>query len=256
MTGKVCAGVEELSILLARETGSYGNYLNPDRLPYLSRDNYIANHPEHANLTGESTIIEKIEDPDKYGGIMVYGDGGIGKTRLIYEIGHLMKEKGWGVYVVSHQLESLSKLKDILKSGDKFLLIFDSIEEHPLFTSDLVDKLGTIAQGTLVKIAANCRNIYYFASSYPQSKELLTVELTLKGKEAEVAYNDYVVENILGESPLDLEISSELYLIRPAFAVFFRYLQEKFNKGETQLPLKKPPIAAAVAQGAIGSNPW
>ena len=162
----------------------YKDYLNPSVRPYISRDAYVREHPEASGLTGEAAILERLMTSQKHGGVMIYGDGGIGKTRLMLELGLMAEKNGWVVYYISHQLQDLSRLKSCLTPGNHYLLMFDSIEDHPLFTCDLIDKLEQIAPGVSVKAAANCRTIYSFASTFPQSKEFLTVELTLKGKEA------------------------------------------------------------------------
>ena len=85
---------------------------------------------------------------------MIYGDGGIGKTRLMLEIGLLAEKKGWIVYKVTPRLKDLSQLKNCLTPGNNYLLLFDSIEDHPLFSSDIIEKLEEIAPGALVSAAA------------------------------------------------------------------------------------------------------
>jgi hypothetical protein len=196
MAAKSYVGIEKLSEMLACENGSYGCYLNANKLPYISRDNYKKENPQHSDLISETELMDKIITSERRGGVMIYGDSGIGKTRLMVELGHMFEAKGWTAYNITHKLESLAKLKPLLKADKNYLLLFDSIENHPLFTCDIIEKLEKIAPGANIKLAGNCRNIYFFASAFPQSREFVTVELTLKGKEDDVAYNDYVVEKI------------------------------------------------------------
>ena len=149
MSGISMVGVEYLSQASKSGRLTYADYLNDAVLPYMSRDDYIRQHPEAVNLSGESNILEKFLEPDKYGGVMIYGDGGIGKTRLMLELGRLAEKKGWIVYRVTHQLKSLSDLKSCLQSGSSYLLLFDSVEDHPLFASDIIEKLGQMVLDTL-----------------------------------------------------------------------------------------------------------
>jgi len=233
-------GLETLSQSPYREEIRFSDYLDNARLPYISRDDYIKRYPGSSQLTGESEIVARLISSERCGGVMIYGDAGIGKTRLMLEIGLMAEKKGWIVYKITPGLKDLSQLRECLAPGSNYLLLFDSIGDHPLFTPDIIEKLEQIAPGARIKAAGNCRNIYSFASTFPQSKEFLTVELTLKGKEEEVTFNDYVVEKILGgcESLKDVQISSEYYLMRPAFAVFFRFLDEKYRKKECEVAVK------------------
>jgi hypothetical protein len=109
-------GVELLTRLLPLERGTgtplhtyrYEDWLDGAVLPYISRDNYIQTHPGVANLTSEAELLERLITSVRHGGLMIYGDGGIGKTRLMLEISLMAEKKGWVAYHITPQLHDLT----------------------------------------------------------------------------------------------------------------------------------------------------
>ncbi|MCK4761916.1 MAG: hypothetical protein KAW12_06935 [Candidatus Aminicenantes bacterium] len=208
----------------------YKAYLYSAKLPYISRDEYKKNNPAAVDLITETGILEQLLDLDIYDGYVIYGEGGIGKTRLMLELGLRAEEKEWTVFKVTSQLESLSHLESYLKPGHNYLLIFDYIEENPLFTSDIIEKLESIAPHANVKVIGNCRRSYIDRSDFKDSPDFMKTDLTLTSKEDETAYKNDTVKKILGEISRFFKVEEEFYRLRPAYAVFLRFLNEKYKK--------------------------
>lgn len=76
----------------------FRDYLTRERLPYysLSKHLQIVSPPDGVKIVGEEELRELLESGTSTG-LVITGSGGVGKTRLIMELGWLALERGWTV---------------------------------------------------------------------------------------------------------------------------------------------------------------
>lgn len=176
-------GIESVSKPINPKAPRYKDYLYSEKLTYFSRDNYRQKIPEAGALVTESDILENLLHQDRYGGCIIYGEGGIGKTRMMMELGFRAEKDEWFVYKITNKLKSLGNLRDWLYPGSKHLLVFDYIEENPLFESNIVDQLYDICPEADIKVIGNCRKTYTYLHELKDTEDFLKVDLSLKNSE-------------------------------------------------------------------------
>jgi len=107
-------------------------YLISERLPYESRNYFkVSSETKNQNFKTVREHWKDIQVTQDRVGLLIYGEVGVGKTRLMYEIGRLAKDDGWIVFYKIDDLEDINRLK--LKSNQSYLLLFESVEEESLF---------------------------------------------------------------------------------------------------------------------------
>ncbi|MEM6455989.1 MAG: hypothetical protein AAF772_12920, partial [Acidobacteriota bacterium] len=135
----------ERTALVAHETWlaglmSFQQYLRPDRLPYVAPPTDAAFHPDG--------LLDRLRASAGRRGVLVGGPGGVGKSRLLTEVGSRAVAQGWRVlHGVSHDDAPLTvgalraaifeeNAEGVAREEDPppLLLIFDYLE---LFESDL-----------------------------------------------------------------------------------------------------------------------
>ena len=203
----------------------YRDYLYGKVLPYRSRTEFKKVNPNAQAFLTESDILDKLLSPftsgDYFEGAIIFGEGGIGKTRLMLELGRLALNRGWEVLIIMKEVKNLGILNEHLEKDKKYLLIFDYIEESQSFTLDLREKVTVVKEQNL-KLLGNCRNTYLQSSNFPSTDFFLKVHLD-RANDWELKYEAHVNRSILkGLDTLSLE-DGKLQKIKPSFAVFLRY---------------------------------
>jgi len=201
----------------------FRDYLSNQYLPYISRNAFKKEHHELKDFDTESSIIENLFE-GSYEGCIIYGEGGIGKTRLMLELGRTAQRNGWIVLVVRREFTSLKLLKSFFEPRKKYLLVFDYIEERTSsFSIDVYDRL--FIENVTLKIIANCRKTYTSSSNFPDSSSFLHVHLD-KESPVQKDYENFVIEQILKDKDKKIKDNSAFYRTKPSFAVFFKFLIE------------------------------
>ena len=213
----------------------YKDYLYRDHLEYISRHEFKITHPDASSFITESEIMDDLlkekTGEQSYEGCIIYGEGGVGKTRLMLELGEEAEERGWEVLVVFRELKEERLILERLEKGKRYVLIFDYIEESQSFHPGLHERISRNVDVNL-RIIANCRNSYQQSSGFPISDYYLKVPLDRQNK-WELAYEQYIVQRVLKDIDY-LELDNEaLKPIKPSFAVFLRFLYE--TRGEIDL---------------------
>ena len=69
--------------------------------------------------------------------LIITGKGGVGKTRLMLEIGRLAQRKGWEAYVAKPKLttQDLDNFLSTISQNTSVILLFDYIETQNDFAS-------------------------------------------------------------------------------------------------------------------------
>ncbi len=201
----------------------YQDYLQSNNLPYISRDSYKNKNEGLDKFIAESTVVDKVLNSEIYDGCIIFGEGGIGKTRFMFEIGQLALTNGWIVLRVHPSVSSVVELKSILSLENNYLLLFDYIEESKSFNSDIVNQLNGDNDNFIIKILANCRYTYRSSSKFPSSDDFYHVEL--KDDASQKAYEAFVTNEILKEVKENLNVKNqEFFKMKASFAVFLRFL--------------------------------
>ena len=225
-------GIEPVSNPINPKAPRYKDYLNSEKLKYFSRDDYRRENPEAVDLVTETGILEQLLQRDRYAGCIISGEGGTGKTRMMMELASRAEKQEWIVYKITKKLESLVSLRDWLYPGSSHLLVFDYIEENPLFVPDIVEQLYDLGPDANIKVMGNCRKTYIDISELLESEAFLKVNVSLKDRQWEPDYKNYVVGNILGDLQRFFKVEKSFYELRPSFAVFLRYLNEEYKEEE------------------------
>ncbi|MBK6933391.1 MAG: hypothetical protein IPH12_21985 [Saprospirales bacterium] len=206
----------------------YQNFLQDNVLPYFSRDQFKAREKCPGNFLTETDILTELltEQPNeeaRYHGCIIYGAGGIGKTRLMFELGLRSLALNWLPVQVASKVEDVESLAPHLKRGKKYVLLFDYIEESRGFNSDIPAVLSE-KTGAIVRVIANCRYTFSSSSNFPTESTFLPLHLDTNDA-FQQQYEDAVIQHILREIKVELgEERLRFHLIKPSFAVFLRFL--------------------------------
>lgn len=226
-------GVNTLSNYLfnGNKPNKYKQYLSNNILEYFSRDEYKAKNLKSEIIT-EADIINKTLNNSLIEGCIISGEGGVGKTRLLIQLGlHAFSIK-WNVLFLTPRFSDIKELSEYLgytgsiknKHNGNHLLIIDYIEECPWFNPDFVEEILKYKPGLKIKIIANCRNSFIGSLQYPDSY----YQVKLDNSESEKDYRKNVINKILSSVTIENITSDKLtfFTKKPSFAVFLRYLYD------------------------------
>ena len=191
------------------EKSAYRKNLYHAKLPFISRETFNQQNPKYLIET-ETDIFDKVFGQDNLNdGILLYGKGGVGKTRLMLELGYKAKKEKWIVLIVTKNLTNLNSLD--LVPHKKYCLIFDYIEENSHFTTDILDNLEELYKDTTIKIISNCRSSYLMHNDVPKRFE-----------KVDLSSSDYYLKFVTRNILKDLELPDEYINVKPSFAVFIK----------------------------------
>ncbi|NEO87200.1 MAG: hypothetical protein F6J87_23515, partial [Spirulina sp. SIO3F2] len=143
----------------------FRDYLNDETLPYYSRSAHLAVDlpPEGVVIPDEAALLQRLDEPDTTG-LIITGSGGIGKTRLTFELGRQALAEGWLVFRVKTRLkaEALEKLADQIETPTRVMLLVDYAETQQDFENltQVLDELNS-EDDYHFRYIANCRTTYY-----------------------------------------------------------------------------------------------
>ena len=221
----------------------FDDYLFNEKQSYFSRDEYRAQNPGAINLPTESEILEKLLHQFQYNGLIICGESGSGRTRLMMELAAKAEQEQWKAIIISSPLQSLDDLNDWLHPGDNHLLIFLNLRENPLFKPGLTDQLNEIYPEARVKVMGACWKTFLTASPLWDSEEFLKIDISPNTNPIEHHYKTDVIKKILAPLPPLLKNINEDYDLKPVHAVFLKFLHENFGTGKekpTGKPTEKP----------------
>ncbi len=214
-------GVEEIRED-KNEKLKYKKYLSNNELPYISRSRFKQEKLDVNSIfqTEKDYYNSTFHEKNNYEGIFISGEGGVGKTRLMYEIGREAQSQGWIVYQIFPNFEGWKSLK--LDTSKQYCFLFDYVEENDFFENNIIDILDREYQNTTIRIVANARNTYLLNNEVNDSLFNI-VDLDISSKD-EHNYLKYVILEIFQGKKLllnekQLEVL-EKYIGKPSFAVF------------------------------------
>lgn len=236
--GLLPRGLLPVSNRIASSTVRFSDYLNSDRLPFYSLAEHVKADPSlglASKIKDEAALLDRLLGPDAEG-LFIAGPGGVGKTRLMLEIGRAAQARGWTVLQASDSTtgDQVDSLLLTSTAPQSLLLLIDYLETRSAFLSFASYLRNINAQNTAgghqVRFIANCRST--FASNLSLEETDLLLDLNPTGDPAvQVWFEGYrqaATEHILRHSRIDP--ADAIYAecrSKPIFAVFARYLTDK-----------------------------
>ena len=152
-------------------SGSFRDYLHSEKLPYYSRSMHLNTVPGNPSdkVDDEDALLDKLKNP-RCSGLIISGAGGVGKSRLMWELGHnARRNRGMTVLRVEGRLkpDTLEKLAEQLSPHDEVLILIDYIETQHDFIQ-FVEDLNTVnaTYELQLRYIACCRASYFSAIQY------------------------------------------------------------------------------------------
>lgn len=228
-------GVEEI-FKDARPYEGYHAYLLSSKIPYCSRDEFMDQHPNITDLPSEKNILSALvlNEASNKKGIIIHGQGGIGKTRFMRELALMAKPEGWRSYLV-RTTDGFKQLNQVFKAGGKYLILIDYIEEFERFYQVIIS-FARENHNYSFKFIVNCRSSYFKSNEKYLSNILHPVDISNATPSTQLYYND-LINKIIKDIPNLNDINNTIFEHKPSFAVFIRYLYET-NKEQYYNPAK------------------
>ncbi len=227
----------------------FTDFLESGYLKYYSRGLYKSNLPEKLQnrFLSERDLIKMLLLDNTYG-IIIHGQGGIGKTRLMLELGrHLFFQK----QVVIRIYKNFNNLNGFinyinLTRAENYILLFDYVEEHQSFEE--ITNWIIRNKRKDIKVIGNCRNSYVseIRCNFEESMKFIDIGIkTLIGinNGYERCYKRNIILSII-DGIEDEEVKARLkdpkafrtfYQPRPSFAAFIKYMLIKNPQSELKI---------------------
>ena len=232
--------------------GSFRSYLDSAKLPYYSRDAHSRADPPPpgVELLSEDGLLNEFKAG--VDGLIIFGQGGIGKTRLTLELASRAQAHGWTVLRVQGHLkpDALVHLSERLTPETRVLLVLDYIEKENKFLG-VADELHRLndTYGLQIYYVASCRRNYYYRVIHSCSRHL-GIDLS-PSDSAQDWYSSYLratVRHILQHCGVDSDSRhSEACHRLPVLAVFMAYLHHLGREQELQELLNEPDFGTWIA---------
>ncbi|HEX8169462.1 MAG TPA: hypothetical protein VF824_02855 [Thermoanaerobaculia bacterium] len=207
-------------------------------MPYYSMAAHAANDPPPATIRDDAALLRLLSGDVQ--GLVISGKGGIGKTRLAFELAREAQRNAWLVMTVQPTMpaDSVRQLAGALRREHPVLLLIDYAETLDEFDAivDMIDQVNDV-HGHRLRWIASCRTSYY-PMLHDGTRRHEHIDATPVDREEDAWYTRYrtaAVRWILEQSgitPTDahLRICGDL----PIFAVMLLYLRER-RGGEDDL---------------------
>ena len=203
-----------------KEKLKYKKYLSNELLPYIKRSSFKKNENIQDDFLTEEDFYNQVFENNEYHALLISGEGGVGKTRLMYELGRKAKKNNYIVYLIYNNFKGWDDLK--LDSSKEYCFLFDYAEENQHFNNNVLDILEQQYPGIHIKLVANARNSYLLDNEiYHENLNVVDIGL---GNDIEKKYLEYVVNEVFRINDIDLNNDkyTELKILagKPSFAIF------------------------------------
>ncbi len=213
------------------EAIKYKHYLSEGVLPYYSLDAFHLEKGYNEEQFSEARLLQTLlEGPHIEGGI-ISGKGGVGKTRMMLQMGLMAHEAGWNVVVLNERFEDEAELGAFLDGLErkKHLLLIDYIEECSWFNDNFIEEISSHCnQVEEVRFLGNCRNSFHYLSNET------CIDIHLDEHPYKVEYEQWVV-NLILQPFIGLLGGNKKHRTKPSFAVFLRHLQQRHPESASNL---------------------
>ncbi len=204
------------------------SYLNPNVMPHYALEIHLKGNPAPAGVLGEEALLDRL-DQNQIPGVLAIGSGGIGKTRLIFELGWRAKKRDWVVrQVVSRDFDSadLERVVAQTPADTPILLVIDYLETLSGFhrLEEIISEYDRA-----VYFVASCRKSFFQSLSLLSDPHVVDLDGRLGSAEEtwRQGYRAESTRHILREKAVpELEACAEQCRAAPILAVFFVYLHE------------------------------
>jgi hypothetical protein len=216
------------------ESQSFRRFLFEDSLPFFSREEYLAANADQ-RITREDQFVSKLSAERGDEALIVTGAGGVGKTRLGFELCDRLSKAKWLVLRMTDNATDAS-VSDLIKAHAEpaQAVLFSDYAERADDISAIAEQIALINDGNAhrVRLIATCR-ISALASVEDALASLNPARVTLGtprvSEPVEIAFAEWVVRRILahGSIPVAESIARVCHglPILAAFA-FFLYARD------------------------------
>ncbi len=237
------------------DRGTFRSYLSSEKLAYYSIGQHlkVMPAPPGVAIPEEEKLLSFLKEGDTTG-LVVTGDGGVGKTRMMLEIGRLAQRKAWLVLRVQSRLreDALERLAERITPNTPVLLLVDYIETHKDF-SELVETLNVLNDTYYLRLryVASCRTSFYQTiAAISRHKQ---VDLSPAVQDSTISwfegYQKQTVRHILEQSGLEItERHLAICRDKPILAVLVSYLHSMGRQPDLTELLKEVDFGTWVAK--------
>lgn len=200
-----------------RQLSDFRRYQQEDALPYYSLRAHLAKHPREG-IQDEDSLWKSLSEGAA--GLVISGISGVGKSRLMIELGKLAARDGWLVFeaLTNVNAETIERVTRS-HSSQGVLFLFDYLENLPAFRdiSLLITQLS--GSGIRVRLMASARESFVRSDQIFDESMLVFLHSPEAGENSSWwdAYRVAAVEHITGH--LGIEMKSDLSANIPAVAV-------------------------------------
>jgi len=224
----------------------FTDFLESNYLKYLSREEFKKTLPfdERNHFTGEEDLLKFIYSNDYYG-LIIHGQGGVGKTRLMLELGKRSVNNNYLPIEVKSNFSDINGLINYLNPENKYILLFDYIEEQNLFEEIIAWVVNN--ENENIKIIANCRNTILNDIKYKIDSRFKIVNIDAP-RLLEDRYKKaiiYSIINSISDKSLVKHLKTKEVLktfceARPSFAAFIKYIHAKNKIADFKIVRNEP----------------
>ncbi len=199
-----------------RQLSDFRRYQQEDVLPYYSLRTHLERHPR-AGIQDEDSLWKSLAGGTA--GLVISGISGVGKSRLMMELGKLAIQDGWLVFEATNVgAETIDRVTRS-HSSQGVLFLFDYLENLPAFRDISLHIAQLAGDGRKVRFIASARE------SFRRNDLILDDSIQVfqhSPEEGEVstwwnAYRVAAIEHITGH--LGIEMKGDLSANIPAVAV-------------------------------------
>ena len=215
--------------------GTFRSYLCRGKLPHYSRKEHLERHasPENNLIQDEDAMIRQLEIKQATG-LILTGTGGVGKSRLMIELGRLANESGWIVLRTTSERKIdqniFSQLISYINPQTKVLFLIDYVETLENF-QDFIETLTehNVQSNSFFCYIGTCRSQYYtkmLQDTPGHNKiDLSPIDSTKQWFEE---YRNHTVKHILKASGMeDIDKCRAICHGIPILAVFLSFLHSQ-----------------------------
>lgn len=247
-----------------------------EEIPYFSREDFGRLQPAASNerRTTEESILRKLENPGETSVFLLQGPGGVGKTRLMLEIGKRLKSAGQNTLYASTSTtpEDVKAALATLEDDEQAYLLFDYVENVQEFAqiADIVGQhndealdnraliIGSLRASQYKRVLKELRNVPSFNEydAPPESVEEIRLQ-RLQDGDFEARFHGWLCDQILETHfGIGWEELRSICGETPALAAFLAYTSERSLDDRLASDLRQQDQAQLQVAGSKDFKQW